>query len=55
MAKELLDIANLIFFITIPISLEAWLCAQHLRSYLASIVSLVSLVLYPPRMRAVLQ
>jgi hypothetical protein len=36
MAKELLDIANLIYFFTIPSSLEAWLCEKHLRLYLRS-------------------
>jgi hypothetical protein len=36
MAKEMLDIANLIYFFTIPRSLEAWLCEKHLRSYLRS-------------------
>jgi hypothetical protein len=36
MAKESLDIVNLIDFFTIPSSLEAWLCDKHLRSYLRS-------------------
>jgi hypothetical protein len=36
MAKESLDVANLIYFFTIPSSLEAWLCDKHLRSYVRS-------------------
>jgi hypothetical protein len=47
MAKELLDIANLFFFFTIPSSLEAWLCEKHIRSYLRSFRSFRSYFTHP--------
>jgi hypothetical protein len=36
MAKEFLDIANIIYFFTISSSLEAWMCDQHVRLSLRS-------------------